>query len=506
MTHPQHTDASRLSADTELTAEVVVIGTGAGGAAVARELAEAGRDVLLLEEGPWVTAADYGKLGTLDATRLLYRDAGLTASRGAPPVLLPMGRAVGGTTVINLGTVLRMQPEHFARWQEAGIARLTYAELSAAYDRVEELMPSRPVADAVIGPNTRMLMDGLAKLAIPGEVLTRNAPDCRGAGRCFLGCPTDAKRGVHLDWIPRALGRGARLVTGVRAERVLVESGRAAGVEGSVLGPNETRRHRFTVRAGRVVVACGALLSPVLLHASGLGKRHPASGANLGVHPACRAIGLYDAPVRGQAGVPQAYHAPVSSPGEMYVETAFLPPALMGPALPGFGPEHQKLMQRYDHFALAGFRIIETERGSVKRAIGGMPAIDYALCARDLATVRAGLKLSARLLFETGAQRVFIPVHGLDTLESPNDISKIDDPRIEASDLELSGYHVHGTLRMGPDPRTSVVAENGAYHGVPGLYVADASLFPTSSRVNPQHTVMALATLIARGMVNERPA
>src|SRR5581483_11010115 len=149
--------------------------------------------------------------------------------------------------------------------------------------------------------------------------------------------------------------------------------------------------HRLTVRAPRVVVACGALLSPILLHASGLGKTHPASGANLGVHPACRAIGLYDAPVRGHAGVPQAYHAPVSSPGEMYVETAFLPPALMGPALPGFGPEHAQLMQQYEHFALAGFRVIETQRGSVKSAYAGMPVIHYELGARDLETVRAGL-------------------------------------------------------------------------------------------------------------------
>lgn len=500
MNHPRHTPAARLAADTELTAEIVVIGTGAGGAAIARELAEAGRDVVLLEEGPYVTAQDYGKLGTIDATRLLYRDQGLTASRGAPPVLLPVGRCVGGTTVINLGTVLRMQPEHFEHWRAAGLKQLTYADLERAYARVEEMMPVRPVAEEHIGPNTRMLQQGLARLAIPGEVLTRNAPDCRGAGRCFLGCPTDAKRAVHLDWIPHAMDRGARLYTGVRAERVLVDGGRATGVEGSVLGPNETRRHRFTVRADRVVVACGALLSPVLLHASGLGKRHPASGHNLGVHPACRAIGLYDQPVRGQHGVPQAYHAPVASPGEMYVETAFLPPALMGPALPGFGPAHHQLMQRYEHIALAGFRIIETRRGSVRSAHAGMPVIHYELGERDLATVRAGLKLSARILFETGARRVFVPVHGMEMLEKQDDISKIDDPHIVAADLELSGYHVHGTLRMGADPSTAVVGEDGAYHGVRGLFVADASLFPTSSRVNPQHTVMALATLIGRAI------
>ena len=504
MIPPKHVDGATLESDTDVAADVVVIGTGAGGAAVARELTEAGRDVILLEEGPYVTARDYGHLSTIDATKLLYRDRGLTASQGAPPVLLPMGRCVGGTTVINLGTVLRMEPEHFAIWRENGIAKLSYADLSAAYDRVEELMPVKQVTDEQIGPNTRVLQDGLAKLSIPGEVLTRNAPECRGAGRCFLGCPTDAKRAVHLDWIPRAIERGARLFTRVCVERILVDQGRAVGIEGSVLGANERRRLAFRVRSKHVVVACGALMSPVLLHDSNLGLKHAASGANLGVHPACRATGLYDRKIQGQHGVPQAYHARVLGPGEMYVETAFLPPALMGPALPGFGPDHHKLMQKYEHFALAGFRVIETRRGSVKSHYAHLPLIKYQLGDADFASMRGGLKLSARILFETGAKQVFVPIHGMELLGSPDDISKIDDPRIEPGDLELSGYHAHGTLRMGSDPARAVVDEDGSYHGVKGLWVADASLFPTSSRVNPQHTVMALATLVGRAIVASR--
>lgn len=500
MNHERHTDGATIDRDQDLTAQVVVIGTGAGGAAAARELAEAGVDTLLIEEGPYLTAPDYGRLGTIDATRLLYRDQGLTASRGAPPVLMPMGRCVGGTTVINLGTVLRMHAEHFERWRRAGIARLKWNDMEEAYARVEELMPVLATSDEGLGPNTRKLIEGLKRQGIEGEVLTRNAPECRGAGRCFLGCPTDAKRAVHLDWVPRALDRGARLISRCRVERVLFERGRAAGVEASVLGPHETRRHRVTVRAGHVVVAAGALLSPVLLHASGLGKRHPASGRNLGVHPACRAIGLYDEPVNGHRGVPQAYHAPYAKPAEMYLETAFLPPALMAPALPGFGSLHHELMRRYDHLALAGFRIIETQRGQVRSSFAGLPVIEYELGAHDLETVRAGLKLSARMLFDTGAKRVFVPVHGMEALEKPDDVARLDDSRLVPADLELSGYHAHGTLRMGTDPKTAVVAEDGAYHGVPGLWVADASLFPASSRVNPQHTVMALATRVGRAV------
>lgn len=500
---PRHVDARTLAADVALDAQVVVIGTGAGGAAVARELAEAGRDVVLLEEGQYFTARDYGHLSPLAATRMLYRDQGLTATQGAPPVLLPMGRCVGGTTVINLGTVLRMSRAHFAHWQAAGISRLRYEELEEAYARVEELMPVREVPQERLGPNTRMLIAGLQGLGIEGEVLPRNAPDCRGAGRCFLGCPTDAKRAVHLDWIPRAVERGARLYTGVRVDRIRVESGRAVGVAASILGPHETRRHTLTVRAPVVVLAAGALLSPLVLKASGI-KTHAAAGGNLGVHPAVRAIGLYDRKIQGQYEVPQAYHAPVSTPGEMYMETAFLPPALMAPALPGFGPDHHQLVQQYEHYALSGFRIIETQRGRVARSFGGMPVIEYNLCDRDLATVRAGLKMACRMLFDTGAKRVFVPVHGMEYIESPADISKIDDPRISAGDLELSGYHVQGTLRMGADPAQAVVGEDGALHGTPGLYVADASLFPTSSRVNPQHTVMALGTRIARGIASPK--
>jgi choline dehydrogenase-like flavoprotein len=499
---PGHTDGATVDRDLELTAQVVVVGTGAGGAVVARELAEAGIDVLSLEEGPFLTVSDWRDLGPIDATRLLYRDQGLTASQGEPPVLMPMGRCVGGTTVINLGTALRMKPEHFELWRQSGVRDLTWEELAHDYDRVEELMPSAPVPESLIGPNTRILRDGAHALGLAGEVLARNAPGCCGSGRCFLGCPTDGKKALHLNYVPGALERGARLLTRCRVDRILCRGGRAAGVEAWVLGPNERRRRRITVRADRVVVACGALLSPVLLHASGIGRGHPASGRNLGVHPACRAVGLYEEPIHADRGVPQAYHVPVAAPGgaEMYLETAFLPPALMAPALPGFGPLHNELVRRYDHLALAGFRIIETERGEVRRSFFGLPVIHYRLSARDLATVMHGLALSARILFATGARRVFVPVRGLEVLERPDDVARLADPRIGACDLELSGYHAHGTLRMGSDPARAVVAEDGAHHEAPGLHVADASLFPASSRMNPQLTVMALATRVARAV------
>jgi choline dehydrogenase-like flavoprotein len=502
-----YTDGRTVSSDQRLRAEVVVIGTGAGGAVMGRELAEAGLDVLLLEEGPYATVSDYGHLGPLEATRLLYRDQGLTASRGSPPLLLPVGRCVGGTTVINLGTALRMQPEHFEHWRRAGIQTISWPLMESAYDRVGGLIPVAPVPEEHQGSNTRILRDGAKAIGLTGgEVLPRSAPNCCGSARCFLGCPTDAKQAVHLNYIPRALKYGARLLSHCRVEKIIFQGQSLWGVEASILGPNEKRRHRVVVHADRVVVACGALLSPILLNKSGVTDDHKQAGQNLGVHPACRAIGLYDEPVNADRGVPQAYHVPVSGQDEMYLETAFLPPALMAPALPGFGPAHHALVQRYDHLALAGFRIIETQRGSVRRSFFGLPVIDYEVSPRDLATILKGLTLSARILFETGAKKVFVPVHGMEVLESVADLAKLSDPRIKASDLELSGYHVHGTLRMGQDPQAAVVAEDGQVHGAPGVYVADASLFPTSSRVNPQLTVMALATLVSRNIIERETA
>lgn len=500
MTDRYHSSRT-VTGDLRISAQVVVIGSGAGGAVAASELATAGVDVVVLEEGPWVESRDFGHLTTVEATRRLYRDLGLTASQGEQPVLIPMGRGVGGTTLINLGTALRMEPAHFQKWRETGLKDLTWEELQRLYARVAGTMPVAPVPDEHLGGNTRKLMEGARALGYEGHVLDRFVEGCQARARCFVGCPTDGKKSsVHLNHIPRALDAGARLYADCRVDRIETRGGRVTGVTAWMVGRGETRGHRVEVTAAHVVVACGALLSPILLENSGISCSHPDRGRHLRVHPACRAIGVFDEIIDGHLGVPQAYHVPPTDPREVYLETVFLPPALMAPALHGFGPDHRALMKRYRHLALAGFRFIEKGEGRVRPGPGGMPKIEYPLRGIDLTTMRHGLVESVRLLFAAGARTAYVPVHGFEKLEGEADVKRLASIDLKAGDLEVSGYHAHGTLRMGSDPRYSVVGEDGAHHEVAGLHVADASLFPASSRVNPQFTVMALATRVAEAI------
>lgn len=501
---PRYESASTVTADLRISAQVVVIGSGAGGAVAAKELAAAGLDVVLLEEGPWVGKSDYGHLSVIEATRRMYRDVGLSATQGDQPVLVPMGRGVGGTTLINLGTALRMEPPHFQKWLETGLESLSWDELQRLYARVAEHMPVAPVPEAMLGGNTRKLIEGARALGYQGHVLDRFAEGCEGRARCFAGCPTDGKKSsMHLNYVPRALEAGARLYTDCRVERIVVGRGGVTGVTAWMVARREARGHRVEVRAPHVVVACGAMLSPILLERSGISRNHPDRGRHLRVHPACRAIGLFEEVIDGHLGVPQAYHVPPTDSREIYLETVFLPPALMGPALHGSGPEHRELMRQYRHLALAGFRFIEKGSGRVRPGPGGLPRVDYPLAGPDLVTMREGLVASARLLFAAGARRVYVPVHGFEKLESAQDVERLARLDLRAGDLEVSGYHAHGTLRMGSDPRWSVVDEDGEHHEVKGLHVADASLFPASSRVNPQFTVMALATRVAEAIVRQ---
>jgi len=453
----------------------------------------------MVEEGGTFRRSDFSHLDWLDATRLLYRDMGLSATLGAPPVLVPMGRGVGGTTLINLGTALRMDASMFEYWIRSGVGSLSYSDLVAVYDQVEELMPLEPIPEDLIGENSRILTRAIQDRGYPVEWLTRYAHGCQASGRCYAGCPVDAKKSIHLTYVPEALAAGARLVTRCRIDRITSRSNEVDGVSGWFIGLDGSRKARVTIRAPRVVVACGALLSPGLLMASGMKSK--ATGTNLGFHPACRAIGLMETPINGDRAVPQSFHARVPGDREIYLETAFLPPGLMAAALPGFGAVHHDRMRQYSNLAVMGFRIIETRRGRVESSLVGWPRSYYDLCEHDLESIRKGLELSAHILFDAGAREVYIPLAGQEVVKSRDQLSTALASPIEASRLELSGYHLQGTLRMGMNPETSVVNERGRHHSIPGLWVADTSLFPVSSRVNPQHTVMALATLVAQDVV-----
>jgi choline dehydrogenase-like flavoprotein len=482
--------------------DVVVVGSGAGGAVAAATLAEAGLDVLVLEAGRHHDRDSYPG-GQLDAVRELYRDAGLTIATGKPKIPVPVARTVGGTTVVNSGTCFRAPGEVLDDWATRfGIdwARDLDDDFAEAEDmlRVQRLDPER------MGRNGRLALEGARALGVGGGPISRNAGACVQCSSCPLGCPIDAKRGMHVSYLPRAVAAGARLRAGVEARQVLVEGGRAVGVECRASADTDGPASPFTVRARRaVVLAGGAFGTPELLAGSGLGGG--AVGRNLHIHPACWVGARYPEEVRGWEGVMQSYYLDEWEAQGILLEATFTPLAFGGAWLVGSGAEHQRAMLDYSHMASIGVQLTDRSSGRVATGRDGGLRISYDLDRADAARITFGIARAAEVHFAAGATEVYPNVAGIKVLR-PGDLPTFEAARLKPADLRLEGFHPMGTARIAADPRQGACAPDGSLHGTTGLHVADASLFPTALGVNPMMTIVAFAKQVARQVAAaERP-
>jgi choline dehydrogenase-like flavoprotein len=489
-------------------ADVVIVGSGAGGAVAAATLAEAGLDVIVLEAGAHYERGTY-PADRLDAIRSLYRGAGLTVAAGRPPIVVPVGRVVGGTTVVNSGTCFRAPEEVLDDWAKRfGIGWA--GDLDTDFAEAEETLRVTPLDPATMGRNGQLAMEGAAALGVGGGPIARNAGSCDQCSSCPFGCPIDAKRGMHVSYLPRAVAAGARVRAGVEARRVLVEGGRAVGVECRVedaerpgRGPSPSGAgsprggfaRPFTVRARRAVIAAGgALGTPELLQRSGLGNA--AVGRNLHVHPACWVGARYEEEVRGWEGVMQSYYVDQWESRGILLEATFTPPAFGGAWLAGSGADHQRALLDLRHVGSIGVQLTDRSEGRVRPGPGGV-RMTYGLTRDDAARAVFGIARAAEVHFAAGATAVYPNLARVPVLR-PGDLSSFEATTFKPSELRLEGFHPMGTARIAADPRRGACAPDGSLHGTAGLYVADASLFPTALGVNPMMTIIAFAKQVAR--------
>ncbi len=482
-------------------ADVVVIGSGAGGAVVAKELAERGISVIVVEEGAYFAQEDFrGPLP--DRFQKLYRDGGATLALGRPVVSVPLGRAVGGTTVVNSGTCFRA-PDHVLReWESRwGIEGASPDALGKIFERVERTMHVTPVPEELLGENARVFRRGAQALGMHGAPITRNIDGCRGCGVCAFGCPSDAKRAMHLSYLPLAEAAGARIYARCRVRRILRRSGRAAGVEAEILGdarrPGEPEaiQGRLTVRADRVVLAAGAVHTPLLLMASGHGGP---VGRRLRIHPALSVSAVFDEDIYGWRGTMQPFFMDdfQESHGLLFEVTSPLP-GISAVGLPGAGAALKEALAAYRKVASVGMFVAESSEGRVRRAPGGGALLTYQLNEEDTRRLLHGIGIAARIFFAAGARQVNPGIAGLGALRDPSEIPRITEGGWKASALTLAGFHPVGTAAMGRDRERCTVDPRGESYALPGLHVADASVFPSCIGVNPQVTIMAMATRIA---------
>ncbi|MGH3678539.1 MAG: GMC family oxidoreductase N-terminal domain-containing protein [Mycobacterium sp.] len=480
-------------------ADAVVVGSGAGGAMAARTLSRAGFDTVVVEEGRRWTVDEFRTAHPLDRYAGLYRGGGATAALGRPAVVLPIGRAVGGSTVVNSGTCYRPPLAVQQHWRdEFGLPLADPARLAGYLADVEQTLQVGPVPLSIMGRNGRALLEGARALGWRAAPIPRNAPGCNSCCQCAIGCPENAKFGVHLNALPQACAAGARIVSRARVERVLHEHGRARGVRAR--RPDGTS---FDVLAPTVVVAAGTTETPGLLWRSGLGG-HQRLGRNLALHPAAALAGRFDDDVYAWRGVLQSAAVDELHDSDgVLIEATSTPPGMGSMVLPGYGRMLLDWLDKAPYIATFGAMVADSGSGRVLRVPREPTLLQYNLARADAAKLMVAIKAMGRLLFAAGAVEVVTGVSAATSVRSVDELQTVL-ARTNPKSLHLAAFHPTGTAAAGADEQLCPVDGTGRLRGVHGVWVADASILPSCPTVNPQVTIMALALAVADQVVAAR--
>jgi len=492
-----------------LECDDVVVGSGASGAVVACLLAEAGRDVVILEEGGFTPPEEYATQEPSATMRRMGREALSTAAipLGDTPVISVLaGRTVGGSSTLTGGICFRVPEVVTREWSEKlGLSTMSTDALAPMFDEVERSMGVVTVPEDRRSAATNLFTQAAAAQGIPFKALRRNTKECRGASTCNFGCPYHAKMSVDFNYLPRAVRAGARLYADVVVDKVTSANGRASGVSGHVQDADGRRRAALTVRAKRVVVTAGTLHTPKILARSGVGRRGRALGRNITLHPSFRAAAVFDRPVEAWKGAMQSVYSDHFEHDGITLMNAYPPVNILASAMPGIGPSYMARARRMGHLATFGGIVHDEGGGRLWNVPGREPLLTYRMKPLDRIRFLRGFEIIAGVFLDAGAAEVYLPLFGAPPLRTRDDLAKVMSRPIDSRLIESVTYHPLGSARMGSDPGTSVVDQRGEAHDLPGLFVADGSILPTSLGVNSQLPIMAVATKVAWGL-RERPA
>ncbi len=508
-------DASRLSSDLALDADVAIVGTGAGGGTAAEILARAGLRVVLIEEGPLRTSSDFHMLEA-EAYPDLYQESAARKTKDKGINIL-QGRSVGGSTTVNWASSFRTPPSTLEHWRERfGLADYTESDLAPWFAMLERRLSVR---DWSVAPNANneLLRAGARALGISMGHIRRNVTGCRNLGYCGMGCPTNAKQSMLVTTIPAALRHGAVLLYRARAQRLQFAGTRVTGLDcvamdSRGIAPTAKSIH---VRAKHYVIAAGAIGSPALILRSKLPDPHGRAGKRTFLHPAAVSAAVLPDRVEGYSGAPQSLYSdhflkgPLDGPIGYKLEVPPLHPLLTATTLTSFGVRHARLMARLPnvHAIIAlmrdGFHA-ESAGGTVELKDDGTPLLDYPITPYVWDGFRRAFATMAQIQFAAGAVRVF-PLHedASDYDALPSAEAAIALLRMEILRARVVSAHVMGGCGMGANPRESVVDPAGRHHQIENVSVFDGSIFPTSVGANPQLSIYAIVARNASKLARE---
>ncbi len=500
-------DTSTVDSNVTLESDVCVIGSGAGGAVVARELAEAGRSVVVLEDGPYVRSRDFVQREEIMYPRI-YREGSTTAS-AEYAVLMSQGRLVGGSTVPGFCLCVRPPRAILAYWARSfELPGVGYEAIYPHLRKVEKQIGVHRITPEQVNANSSKLLLGSEQLGYRGYLPYHNRSGCLDSGYCALGCTYDRKGDMLTTYIPAASKAGAVIVPDCEARQVVTQDGHAIGVDGLFNRSRTGTRYPLKVRAKVVVLAAGAINSPRIWRTSRLPDPADEVGRNLRLQPTVSVSALYPEVVNAWRGIPQGYvvdeflRPDERSAGHGYLLIpTFAFPVAAASVLPGYGAQHRELMTLYPRLGAIGIFLHDHTRGHLELSDDAPPTVVYRLSSMDAEQLVDAMVHASDVSFAAGAEKVFLPYNDVLTIGRRGAYQAIHERGIRANDPLFISYQPQGTMRMGGNPRQSVVDSVGEAHAVRNLFVADASVFPTSIAVPPQLAVMTFATRTAQHIV-----
>jgi len=497
----------------ELSYDVVIVGSGAGGGTVAQALAPLvrdGRRILVLEQGARLRDDEFTGVELEMAPALYEDDGGFLTAEGT--MTLAFGRAYGGSTVVYTGTSLTVPERVIRGWGVPGLEHGDVVERSRRYmaENNVHLLPPEALND-----NNRLFVEGCRGAGYRAEQFPLNLKGCLGSSLCNLGCPNAAKLGTHRVQLPAAQRQGVEVVT--RAEALRIEEGEgrptlhvrvAAKPVGAKGEPSEWAPGDYRIRAGLVVAAGGSIGTGALLLRSGLGPRLPRLGHGFTCHPAHILVGEHAHPITNDVGHPKSFFLDRAEAEGFVLETCMYFPFTTAKNMTGFGAPHSALMHAFPRqqqiLVLACDKAVPHNRIAVDRA--GKAVVHYTFTPAVIESMVRATRAAAKIFFAAGALRVHAPSADPPYL-SRRDAARVDEliqaRHFRPGKTTVSAAHLMGGCGMGRSAADSVTDAWGRAHGIPWLRIADSSLFPDSLEINPYVTIMALADRVAEKVREE---
>lgn len=490
--------------------DVVIIGSGAGGGTAADVLSDYVKDglkVLLLEAGPARYKKDFNQ-NELDMSSIYFnRGAFLSADMG---ISVAAARTLGGSTAVYTGVSFRPPADVLEAWRnDFGLNFLTDKFIADTLDNIEKDISVHEMSEKEDNRNNRLFAEGCGRLGIPLKRLKINTKNCQGQGFCNLGCTVGAKQGTLEVQIPRAISKGVELITNATVTSVgnhYVEF-KMSDVK-SDGSSNSEEIH--SIKARNIILAAGVLHTPAILlySAAKYGWKNNNYGKYVTLHPAYNVNGIHTDIVDGFNGFPKTWYTDHFSNDEhYYLETSFYYPGVTAKNTPHFGKSHEIWMEKYRKMMSILILIHDKAESSNRITINarGKSILNYKLGDAGRKSMISALRKSAEIFFAAGCEEVSMPASAkpfIGRSESADLENLINIRYFDPAKSPLSSAHPQGGASMGIDPKVSCVHPDGFLHDDQSVYVADASLFPGSVKVNPYETIMLMATHVSMRVKN----